>query len=582
MLFISDRLKKAILSFTLLTFLMAPAALAQIHPQPRSPRKAPALSPEALPAFSDSSLKSFINDVFMTAQEVRPELRSAGLRSLAAQMTQMDVSRALWVYDQAFLAAQQVPLSSRQVMGDSPERKIILDESRLDLTQAINHTLSLQPPPPSDDPDLPPVNEKLILLSDLIRRIPPDETEGLFQKAASALVREDDSFMQTLAVAQISQKNAPGRSQQLFSEALSQFQVRPITEISFRSFIFLTQSLGNNNPALAETGIELLLKKADELDSQAGQQKGGISGMTSISGQSNGAHRLMVMNQLLPMMQKMNPSRANEWTALLRGKLGMQMADQPAPLISLNSTVDVTTGSSLVNRGATGNQVGSGPTYAQGQTQGQGRNSDNSQRPQASSPNTVGVAGMLGSGQSSNAQRPNMQRPQPPPDAASMQEMMAMGRQPSTAFSQQLNTAVVKAQTAARNDPREFSHLLETILPEVREQADPRARAAALAQISLSYFQLGDGAKAREYLKESILCSQEGDSPLLKSSLSPTTFFVMYCATSNVISRLAPQFPKEAIEAIRTIADAQLRFRVMIDNLVLLNLLSAVSSFKTS
>jgi hypothetical protein len=55
----------------------------------------------------------------------------------------------------------------------------------------------------------------------------------------------------------------------------------------------------------------------------------------------------------------------------------------------------------------------------------------------------------------------------------------------------------------------------------------------------------------------------------------------MYCATSNVISKLASQFPKEAIEAIRTIADAQLRFRVMIDNLALLNVLSAVSPFKT-
>ena len=257
------------------------------------------------------------------------------------------------------------------------------------------------------------------------------------------------------------------------------------------------------------------------------------------------------------------------------------MTGQPFPMASLDVTVGVTTGSPLFSRSAAGNQIGSSTTQTQEQNQEQGSNSNDPQQKQATPLNTGMVARLPGSSPLSNIQRPGTRPLQPPPDATSMQEMMAMRSQPSTAFSQKLNIAVIKAQAAARNDPKEFSHLMENIIPEVREQADQRARAAALAQISLSYFQLGDGASAREYLKESILNSQEGDSPLLKSSLSPSTFFVMYCATSNVISKLAPQFPREATEAIKTIADAQLRFRVMIDNLTLLNVLSAASSFKT-
>ena len=489
--------------------------------------------------FTEADLKAFINTIFLTAQEVRPELRAAALRQLASVIVPVDAGRALWVYDQAFQAAEQISAPNKPALREAVEREIILEEAKHDLPQAIDHALSLQSEPPTPDGSRPGGNMKLALLAELARKIPEDDVDSLFQKTAPVLVREDTDFGQTLTLAGFFQKSHPERAQQLFSQAVAKFNNIPAEEPSLRSFAALTTTVGATNPNLAELGIEVLLKKADEIDSKTVREApGDPQAVGSTEGVYGPAH-LLILSQFLPLMRKINPARGDDWAKALqdgRNQNNLKIASTrrvPQSNVSTGPRAPITPGSSTSPRmGQLGPSVpGAG----------------------SSAPTPYARSG------GSNA--PNEDPDQP----VTLEQWMRVGRQPPSAFSLTLTRDLVKAQTLSKNQPAEYSRRLEEILPRLQLESNPQAKAAALAQIALAYFQMGDTTEARKYLSESLIQSQQGDSPLLRNSTSPSLFFSMYSATSNVVTKLVPQFPEEAIEATKSISDSQLRLRVMVD-----------------
>lgn len=505
-------------------------------------------SPGTWQDFSDADLRAFINEIFLTTEQVRPELRAEGLRQLATFILPMDSPRALWVYDQAFNAAETIPITNQLGMRDVLERGIILDEAKIDLSRAVDHALALpeRSLPDNSNPATP--TGRMVLLVNLIRRVPAEDVEGLFQKIAPALVREDTHLAQTLDTVQFYLKDSPERAQQLFSGALMQFQSRPADELSLRSISMMTIAVSSGSPGLVEGAVEVLLKKADELDSKTDSERNQTTGLPSSSNAAYGRLHMLVLSQLLPVMQKINPARANEWTASLQDKRNLQSLSRASSPLTLRPDVNMDTPSQASTRGSA-------------ITPGSGRG------PGASISRAPGGAPQFVGG------RPSTEDPFQSPDQTNFQQMIAAGKQPASAFSPSLTSDLVKAQALSKNDPEDFSRRMQEILPRLQAEGDPRARAAALAQISLSYFQLRDPVRAREYLRQSLEQGQQGDSPLLGNSSSTALFFSMYSATSNAVGKLAPLFPQEAIKAIRTISDPQLRLRVMIDNIRSLNAL---------
>jgi hypothetical protein len=506
-------------------------------------------------SFSNDQMKSFINEVFLTAQEVRPELCAVALRHLASVMVEFDVSRAVWVYDQAFKAAQLAPRTDKAAPEDHLERDIILEEATVDLSHAVDHALLLSPDPSPDQPDASPENEKLNLLTDLIRRVPVEDSNDLFPKIAPALVREDDYFDQTTALAQQYQKSLPERARLLFSEALLEFQQRPADERLLQSFSSLTGIVAPNQPALAETGIDLLLKKADELDAKESAGSTSSTGLSNTSDNSLGRFHLQVLHQLYPAVQKINPAKAGDWLTLLRNQRSSQNLNPVAP-----------------------------PTFRSPATtterQGNRRTTVSGNDSPAGSRQALGAA--AGSGTGTRFQRNASNQSAVNLDRNSSMDQINLSMQPASAFSATLVSDLTKAQTNAKNDPGEFTRLIKDILPRVGAESDPRAQANALAQVSLAYFQLGDTAKGKQFLKESLAHARDGDSLMLKTSVSPSMFFAMYSATSNALSKVAPLYPQESIDAIRSISDPQLRLRAMVDNMHSLNILSSIKAMQNS
>jgi hypothetical protein len=499
--------------------------------------------------FSESDLKAFINSIFLTAQGVRPELRAAGLRQLASVIVHMDTTRALWVYEQAFRSAEQVSAPDKLGMRETLEREIILDEAKLDLSRAVAHALILQPEPPAPEAARSGEHVKLVLLADLARRIPAEDTEALFQKIAPVLVQEDVDFDQTLTIAEFFQKTLPDRSQQLFSQAVGRFNLLPAEEALISTFASLTRVVGISNPALVEMGVEVLLKKADEVDATMQTEKSDDPEPLGPQEGVYGPTHLLILSQFLPLMQKSNPARAREWMETLQDKRNQDSLKHA-------STRRVFRADGSPDPHAVYTPGSSAPSHA---------------RPRRSSNSVAQGNSPTGSDLRRGTDRPAEDPDQP----TTLEQMMNMGTQPPSAFSLGLNQDLIKAQTLSKNHPVDFSHRLEEILPRLQLESNPQSKSAALAQIALAYFQMGEAGQARKYLNEGLAQSEQGDSRLLRNSTSPPVFFSMYSATSNALTKLTPLFPKEATEATQSISDTQLRLRVMIDLLrVLTPLLS--------
>ncbi len=481
--------------------------------------------------FTDDDLKSFINEIFLTAQNVPPEIEAAGLRQLASVMVSMDSARALWVYDQAFQAAQMIPVSTRLEMSEPLAEEIVLDESRLDLGRAIDHALALQSLPQKKDSEQP-VDDKLTLLSTLARRIPQEDPDGLFQKIAPEIVREDEDYRQTLGLVQTFQRSNPERAQLLFSEALAQFGARSAEDAGFRSFSNLTLSIAATQPELVGSAVDLIMKKADQIDARTSQDESSNMGLPSSSSANLGRLHTQVISQFMTIMKKINPSKANDWESQLKEQQKAQQFGSMFP----RPGISVTPGSGSIFNSP--NSTAEAPGTARG-----------------SSPLVTGGVGP-GSRGVASAQ---------PFGVMGSRPMFPVSAQPATAFSQALISKINDAQTASKNNSADFTHRVEALMPSIESEDDPRARAAAWAQVALAFFQMGDLDRGRQYLQESLRRSEQGDYVLMQNSGSPSVFFTMYSATSNAIAKIAPTFPHEAVEAMKSISDPQLRLRAMID-----------------
>ncbi|MBZ5535713.1 MAG: hypothetical protein LAO31_07150 [Acidobacteriia bacterium] len=506
-------------------------------------------------AFAEADLKAFINTIFLTAQEVRPELRAAGLRLLATVIGNMETARALWVYDQAFKATEQISAPNTLALRQALEREVILEEAKLDLKQAIDHALALQEELVTPEGTHAGENVKLVLLADLVRRITDDDADSLFQKIAPVLVREDNNFDQTLTIAEFFQKNHPERSQQLFNHAVAKFYNLPAAEASLDTFATLTRTVGATNPNLAEMGIDVLLRKADEIDSKLSPQKSGDPQPPGPSEGVYGPTHLLVLSQFLPLMRQINPGRGDDWIKALQDKRNQDGLKQAS--------------SGRVYRPNLGTEPRS-PI-----------NTGSSTSPRTGQPNAPGIERRGSPPPSYFDPRGGANTPGVNPDQpAALDQMMNLAAQPTSAFSLPLTQDLVKAQTLSKNQPVEYSHRLEGILPRLQLENNPQAKASALAQIALAYFQMGETVQARKYVSECLAQSLQGDSSLLRNSTTPALFFTMYSATSNAVTKLVPLFPREAIEAAKSIPDSQLRLRVMIDAIRSLSPLISTSGRK--
>ncbi len=507
----------------------------------------PSGNPGSWQSYSEVDLKAFINNIFVTAQDVRPELRAEALRQVADLMTSLDTSRALWVFDQAFNASQMIPMGLQSAIRQQLESQIILDESHYDLARAVEHAMRIQPYTKDANSRESLFHSKLALLMNLARQVPAKDDSGLFQRLAPEIVREDAKFQETLGLISAFERSFPDRSQQVFSEAMSQFQIQPADKTSLRNFLIATSTISSISPALASSATETLLQKADELD--AASEKS--------SSAKYGPSHLMVISQLYPLMQKMDPLRASDWKSTLQDSTPSTNAlNSSSPTVNLQSN-SLTPDTTSTNSPA-------------------GRSSDSAAGPIRRRIESPPVRGGASAANPPGGSPPGMTKSDAGPTVPEPNE--AMWSQPRSAFSTAISQDISKAQSASKNDPQAFSTRLQRILPQIRSEDDVRATAAAFAQISLAYYQMNDRQKGQEFLQESIHQAQEGDSALFRFSDSPTMFFNLYCATCNALARIAPQFPREAIEVLNKISDPQLRLRAMIESMRSLNTLYSVRS----
>lgn len=458
-------------------------------------------------------------------------------------MVRMDSARALWVFDQAFRAALSIPESNTSANGPRLQHEIIMEEARLDRARAVDHALQMASPTPDDNSELnaPRANEKLATLVELMRGLAPGDPEDLFQSLAPALVREDEYFDATANLIQQNQASFPLRAEALFSLAMGQFGSSLPKERSIQSFIAMTTFMANSSPSLAESAAGLIVKKADELDVVETSPQSATTGLSNNLASPVGSHHLAAINQLMPVMSKINPSRAADWSAQIQDRRNVS---------SLNQALNPPSMTYL------GPATQSGPSARRDRGARMPRGGDYSANPSAIRPRNW------------NPQDPNAQ-------PVMGDRSIFPASQPSSAFSVDLNRELNAAQTDSHNDSTDYSKRLQAILPKIQTEGDARAKAAAFAQIALTYFQLGARSEGEGYLRESIREGEEGDSLLVRASTIPTIFFVSYSATSNAISKIAPMYPQEAVAAVKWIGDVQLRFRVMIDSVRSLHAMQA-------
>ncbi|MDD5543350.1 MAG: hypothetical protein PHX83_09255 [Acidobacteriia bacterium] len=474
---------------------------------------------EAAKAKNKKKAQELLNRCYQEALGTPPATQAETLQHVAEAMQKIDKEKAVQIYQQAFAATQQLDASDRQVRKDAVQFNLVLSMSGLDVEKALQLAQKMDIVYPSpDDPNPSPLRFRNNALSMLASRLAGKDPERAFQLVEDQITQGnyDPSFIAPVAIAL--SKTHPQQAEQLFIEAIHQFEKPTDDFIQVQSFVNLTSRLFDLNHSLSQQAVELILKEVDRLQKKQKEDNTSFV-MTSVNSQgksySVNSMAEYAAVQAIAMMRRLDPERAKqleEQYADFRNSI----AKNPNGLFPFGNTPDPTSQTSSSESSAPGGTASNPST---------GQRTVNQER-------TIFIS-TGGSSGSSGASQP---KPDPSQLTSQIQNQMKLNQaarlattDPNAALNMvtQLTNPTDQAKALARigvalanTDPEKAKGLLSDAYTAAQKVEDPYDRAQILGYVGDGYSQL-DPARAQTVLGEAFHAADQVVEEQAKNNSGP-------------------------------------------------------------
>ena len=270
-------------------------------------------------AASKKKAEDLLNRCYQEALNTQPQAQAEALTKIGQSMKRIDKERALFIFDQAFSAAFQVEdtdsSQSRMQTKTSLQFSIVTSAASVDLEKALQMALKMDRVyPTADNPSPSALNLRNNALSFIAARIAAKQPDRAFEIVEQQIAEGnyDPSFIGPVAMAL--RKSRPDKAEQLFVEAINQFEQPNHDMFQIRSFVDLTTRLFDLNHSLSAKAVDLIIKSAGELEKQQNDNSVSFTISTSTAKGSTTINsiREYVAVEAVAMMRRLDPERAKQ------------------------------------------------------------------------------------------------------------------------------------------------------------------------------------------------------------------------------------------------------------------------------
>jgi hypothetical protein len=257
--------------------------------------------------------EELLNRCYQDALNSEPEVKADALNRIAKAMGKSPKERVLPILQQAFDATTEIQSQDSIQQKIQAQYSIVMMTTTRDLEKALQMALRMDRQlPTTDSPQSGVMNFRANALGMIASRLVGKDPDQAFE-IVQQLISEGNFEPNFLApVATAFKKNSPDKSEQLFIEAIHQFDKPTHGSFQVKDFVDLTARLFDLNHALSAKALDLIIPAIDDLE-KTQQEEGLTFSITNVSDKgktSVNSIREYVAIQAVAMMRRLDPERA--------------------------------------------------------------------------------------------------------------------------------------------------------------------------------------------------------------------------------------------------------------------------------
>ncbi|HEX9135321.1 MAG TPA: hypothetical protein VF905_00060, partial [Nitrospirota bacterium] len=256
--------------------------------------------------------EELLNRTYQEALGADPDTKAEALTRVAQSMRKISKDRALYVFQQAFDSTLEIQQEDAIRRKASRQFQIVSMVTPLDLEKALQMALRMERVYPTGEQPRPMINLRNNALSYVAAQMASKSPDRAFEIVEQQISEGnfEPGFLAPVATAL--RKTRPDKSEQLFLEAIHQFEKPGQDLLQVQSFVDLTGRLFDLNRSLSAKAVDLIVQAIDGLEKK--QQEDSISfSFTSVNDQgktSISSIREYAAIQAVAMMRRLDPERA--------------------------------------------------------------------------------------------------------------------------------------------------------------------------------------------------------------------------------------------------------------------------------
>jgi hypothetical protein len=432
--------------------------------------------------------EELLNRSYQDALGTDPEIKADALTRIAQSMRKINKERALYVFQQAFDSTLEMQSEEAVRRKATRQFQIITMVTPLDLEKALQLAMRMDRIYPTGDQPRQRMNLRNNALSFVAAQMADKSPDRAFEIVEQQITEGnfEPGFLAPVATAL--RKTRPDKSEQLFLEAIHQFEKPGQDLLQVQSFVDLTARLFDLNRSLSAKALDLIIQVIDDLEKK--QKEDTVSfaftsanelGKTSISG-----IREYAAVQAVAMMRRLDPERAKTLEEQY-AKYRAQISKNPNGLFPIGNDADPSTGASVNAQAQPGDAV-----------QGQRIVSDGNASPGEKNP-PAGAASL------NTGQRMVVVQVDGPQGGAPQADPNRIASQLQSQFT------VDNAVRTAQNNPQAALNTITTL-------ESPTDRAKALARVAAVIYKT-DPEKGKSLLADSYTAAEKITDPFDRGTL---------------------------------------------------------------
>ncbi len=531
--------------------------------------------------------EELLNRCYQSALGTPPYVKAEALNRIGQSMHKIDQQRAAFIFQQAFEATGEIQDPTAVNQKAMLQFNIVMSEAAQNTEKALQMALNMDRIYPSGQQGTSSaLNMRNNALAMVASRMATKDPDRAFEVVENQIAEGNFEPSFIAPVAMQLRKSRPEQAEQLFVEAINQFDRPSHEDLQIQNFANLTSRLFDLNHALSAKALDLIIKAEDELEKK--QQDSTTAFAITTTG-SNGPRsvssvREFVALQAVAMMRRLDPERAKELQEKY-AQFSHQFSSFPNGFFPIGDDADAQTGNVSTNQQLKTTVASSGgPAISSSGSIASGSSGPASTSPSSTETDRMATFVIKQSNTSGGTNSPP--KLDPGQLAAQLQSQMQADNAVRTAANNpqagvnaalQIESPVDKAKALARiaasiykSDPEKSKSLLGDAYTMAEKISDPFDHAEVYAYISDGYRNF-DLDKARSILTEALtladkVLDDEANAPSTTPfSKSGPDFRLSSQLYEMLLSRLARFNIGEAMNKADQINDPRTRLMTLIN-----------------